>query len=90
MRELTCFDVVLNVESSTKRELNVELVDTCNRYDVAPVEAFQLNVRVTGCAVAPLLGDESVGVAGGVGRVVKLQALEYALVPLLFLALTRQ
>jgi hypothetical protein len=54
------------------------------------VEAFQLSVGVIDPPIVPLKGDESVGEEGAAPLVVKLQALEYALVPLLFVALTRQ
>jgi hypothetical protein len=39
---------VVRVESSTTTVPNVELVEACNRYDVAPDEAFQLSVNVVG------------------------------------------
>ena len=43
---LTERDVVASVESSKNNVLNVELVETCNLYVDAPVDAFQLNVNV--------------------------------------------
>jgi hypothetical protein len=53
------------------------LVDTCNRYEVAPVEEFQLSVGLVGTPVEPSEGEESVG-AGGLASpaVVKLHAAE--------------
>jgi hypothetical protein len=45
---LTCRDVVVKVASSTTVVPNVELVETCNRYDAAPEEAFHDNVDVVG------------------------------------------
>ena len=59
----------------------------------APLDAFQLNVTVTGWFAAPSAGLASVGVGGGAGNpdvVVKLHTLENALVPPLFFAFTRQ
>ena len=47
-------------------------------------------MSVVGWFVAPLAGDASVGAAGGGGTVVKLDAVEYALVPPAFVALTCQ
>jgi hypothetical protein len=71
--------------------VKLELVDTCSWYEVAPVEAFQLSVGVIETPVALFDGERRVG-AGGLPPelVVKLQMLEYALVPLAFVALTRQ
>jgi hypothetical protein len=54
------------------------------------VEAFQLSVGVMETPVAPFDGDDSVGADGAATMVVKLQAVEYALVPPAFVALTRQ
>jgi hypothetical protein len=56
------------------------------------VEAFQLSVGLVETPVAPFEGEESVGAEGGEGgaAVAKLQAVEYALVPPAFVALTRQ
>jgi hypothetical protein len=42
-----------------------ELVAYSNVYDVAPVEAFHVNVGRTETPVAPFNGDTSVGAAGG-------------------------
>ena len=69
--------------------VKLEVVDTCNLYDVAPLAAFQLNVGVSDCPVAPFTGDASVGAAGGL-PVVKLHVLDHRLVPAAFFALTRQ
>jgi hypothetical protein len=53
------------------------LIDTCNRYEVVPVEAFQLNVRLVGTPVEPFEGEESVGTGGLASpAVVKLHAVE--------------
>jgi hypothetical protein len=45
---LTAFDVVVTVESSTRTELNVELVETCTLYEAAPDEAFHDKVSDVG------------------------------------------
>ena len=66
------------------------LVDTCNRYDVAPSEAFHLNVGLVDIPVAPSEGDASVGADGGATMVAKLHTAEYGLVPAAFVAFTRQ
>ena len=47
-RPLTEREVTVIVESSTTKGLNVELVETCTLYDVAPEDAFQLNVSAVG------------------------------------------
>jgi hypothetical protein len=66
-------------------------VETCTRYDVAPVDAFQVNVAFVATPVAPLVGVARTGTGGGGGVVVvKLNAPEYALVPPPFDAFTRQ
>ena len=41
-----------------------ELVETCNPYEVAPVEAFQVNVGLVVTPVAPFAGEARVGGAG--------------------------
>jgi hypothetical protein len=59
--------------------LNVELVDTCTRYDVAPLDAFQLKVGEVDWFGAPVAGDASEGVPGAAGKpnvVVKLHTVE--------------
>jgi hypothetical protein len=67
-----------------------ELVETCNPYDVAPVEAFQLMAGVIDTPVAPLAGEDGVGGAG-TPTVVKLRTgSDQALVPPALLAFTRQ
>jgi hypothetical protein len=70
----------------------LELVETCTPYEVAPLAAFQLSVGFVETLVAPFDGEVSVGADGGltVALVVKLQTVEYALVPPVFVALTRQ
>jgi hypothetical protein len=65
------------------------LAETCTRYDVAPVEAFQVSVGFAETPVALFAGEESVGAAGG-EAVVKLHTLDQALVPAAFVAFTRQ
>jgi hypothetical protein len=71
--------------------VNAELVETCTRYDVAPVEAFHVNVTFVATPVAPLAGVDNTGAVGGNGTaVVKFHVLEKALVPALFVAFTRQ
>ena len=49
-----------------------------------------MRVGVMETPVAPFDGDDSVGADGAATMVVKLQAVEYALVPLAFVALTCQ
>ena len=41
-----------------------EAVETCNPYEVAPVEAFQLKVGFMATPVAPFAGETRVGAAG--------------------------
>lgn len=41
--------------------VNDELVETCRLYDVAPLEAFHVNVGVVETPVVPLAGEESIG-----------------------------
>jgi len=72
----TCFDVAVRVESLTIVEANVALCDTCNRYVVAPADAFQDKVIVVGWFDDPLAGDERTGAAGGETIVVKLLVKE--------------
>ena len=67
-----CFDVAVRVESLTIVEANAELCDTCNRYVVAPMEAFHDRVIIVGWFDDPLPGDERTGAAGGETIVVKL------------------
>ena len=69
---------------------NVELVETCTRYTVAPLEAFQLKVGLVEISVAPFAGEASVGAPGAATTVVKLLPTEYALVPPAFVAFTLQ
>jgi hypothetical protein len=57
----------------------LELLETCSWYDVAPLEAFQVNVGLGEIPVAPFKGEASVGAAGGFplpSLVVKLQEIE--------------
>jgi hypothetical protein len=54
------------------------------------VEAFHDTVGLVETPVAPFEGDDSVGADGAATMVVKLRAVEYALVPPAFVALTRQ
>ena len=53
------------VESSKTSGLKLEFVETCNRYDVAPLEAFQESVDVVGRFVEPSAGAARAGAAGG-------------------------
>ena len=46
--DVTCLDVVVIVESFRIRDPNNESVDTCSRYEVAPLDAPQLKGRVVG------------------------------------------
>jgi len=52
------------------------LVETCSRYDAAPVEALQLKAGFVGTPVAAFDGEASVGAAGAATIVVKLHELE--------------
>jgi hypothetical protein len=72
---------------STVDGMNVEFVETCTRYDVAPLTAFHNSVELVGVSVAPFGGDTSVGVAR---TVVKLHTLDQSLVPPELVAFTRQ
>ena len=54
------------------------------------MEAFQLSVGLMAMPVALFEGDASVGADGAATMVVKLRAVEYALDPPAFVALTRQ
>ena len=66
-------------------------VETCTVYEVAPLEAFHVRVGVLDTLVAPLIGELSVGAAGGLpAAVVKLHVLDQALVPPAFVAFTLQ
>jgi hypothetical protein len=71
---------------------NAESVESWRWYDVAPVDAFQVNVVFVATPVAPLFGVDKTGTAGGdCGvNVVKLQEAEYGLGPAAFIAFTRQ
>ena len=42
-------------------------VETCTAYDVAPVDAFHVNVGFVATPVAPLAGVANTGGAGGGG-----------------------
>jgi hypothetical protein len=86
----TCRDVVVRVESSNAVEVKVEFVETCRRYEVAPVEAPQFRVGVTGTPVAASKGLLRAGVAGRVPIVVKLHGFVKLLAAVVFDALTRQ
>ncbi|MEK9138979.1 MAG: hypothetical protein AAB393_17810 [Bacteroidota bacterium] len=44
----------------------MEFLDTCNRYDAAPLEGFQIKVVLVETPAAPFGGAASVGVDGGV------------------------
>ena len=56
------------------------------------MDVFHVSIGFEGTPVAPLTGEANTGGAGGGGgaAVVKLHVVEYALVPLVFEALTRQ
>jgi hypothetical protein len=75
--------------SSTAGFTKEEPTDTCTRYDVAPLDAFQLSVGFVE-TVAPFNGASSVGGAGGGGIVVNDQVGDQLLVPAMFAAFTRQ
>jgi hypothetical protein len=67
--------------------------ETCTRYDAAPVEAFHVSVGFVATPVVPFGGEANTGAGGIEGAepaVVKLRIVEYALVPPLYAALTRQ
>ena len=83
-----CF-VVAWVESSRIILEKFELVDTCIRYEAAPVEANHSSIGVTETPVAPSAGDSKAGAAGARRMVVKVRTVDHALVPPAFLAFTR-
>jgi len=83
-------EVPLRDESSTTVVENVDDVENCKRYKVAPEEAFHVKVGLIETSMELLAGELSVGAAGGATTVVKLFAEEYELVPPAFVALTRQ
>jgi len=61
---VTVYDVsVIPLWSTTVAE-KVELVETCNRYNVALLETFQLKVGLVDIPVEPFEGDASVGTLG--------------------------
>ena len=57
---------------------------------MAPGELFQLSVGLVEIPVAPSDGEASVGAGGPPEIVVKLQTVDHALVPPVFVAFTRQ
>ena len=67
-----------------------DAVDTCRRYDVAPLTAFQLRVGETDAFTSLSRGVISVGAAWMLTTVVKLLVEDHALTPPVFFALTRQ
>jgi hypothetical protein len=74
-------------------EEKAELVESCIRYEAAPVEAFQLRVGVVATPVAPFTGEARTGAAGATGAVavvVKLDVPDHPLVPPAFVAFTCQ
>jgi hypothetical protein len=83
----------VRAESSSTVVVKFELVETCSRYDVAPVDAPQLSVGLSGIPVAPSAGNASVGTDGAVGAeviVVKFQVPENVLHAVTFPDLTCQ
>jgi hypothetical protein len=74
----------------TMRPENVDVVETCKSYDVAPAEAFQPSMGFVATPEAPLEGVESVGGKRAPEAVVKLQTVDQSLIPAAFVALTRQ
>ena len=90
VKPLTAQEVVVMPVWFTTVEEKLELVETWTPYEVAPVEAFQLSVGLMAIPVALFEGDASVGADGAATMVVKLRAVEYALDPPAFVALTRQ
>ena len=90
---VTCGEVPERFAWSNTVVAKLVLVETCRRYAVAPVAAFQLSVGLTLMLVAPSVGDASVGADGAEGvaeTVVKLLVEDQLLVPIGFVALTRQ
>ena len=83
------YEVVVRLDVSSTVVANVAPADTCSRYDVAPEEAFHVSVGLSPKPVDPSFGLASTGGAG-TAPVVKLETLEYPLVPMAFVALTRQ
>ena len=55
----------------------LELVETCNRYDVAPLEGFHIKMGSVETFVAPFAGEANLGAEGAAAAmVVKLHAVE--------------
>jgi hypothetical protein len=81
-KPVTCFVVVVRVESSMTSRLNAESVEICTRYDVASTEVLHDRAAgVTGMLRAPGAGAAGPGAAGEATRVVKLHGEDgYALV----------
>ena len=65
-------------------------VDTMTAYDAAPVTVPQFMVIEVGSFTVPLEGDARAGATGVAMIVVKLHALDQALVPPTFVAFTSQ
>lgn len=65
-------------------------VETCTRYEVAPLETFHFNVGFVNTSIAPSGGDANNGAAGAASMVVKRQGLDSMLKQLAFDAYTRQ
>jgi hypothetical protein len=53
-----------------------KVLETCNRYDTAPGEAFQVTQGFVETPVEPFAGEASVGVVGASGTVVKVHTVE--------------
>jgi hypothetical protein len=89
-RPFRLYEVPVMPLESIKSVEKLELVETCSRYDIALEDTFQFNVELVEIPDAPVTGEANIGIAGVAIIVVKLNVLEYTLVPLPLEALTRQ
>ena len=89
-RPLTLREVAVMPLSLTTVELKPELVETCIRYDVAPLDAFHESVGLVDTPVAPFAGVLKVGACGACSWARKCHTVDQLLVPAEFVAFTRQ
>jgi hypothetical protein len=87
---VTVLDVEVNPLWSETVAAKSDAVDTCRRYDVAKLTAFQLSVGETEAFTSLSRGVVNVGADGRLTIVVKLLKDDQALTPPAFFAHTRQ
>ena len=87
---MTVLDVEVRPLWSETVAAKSDAVDTCRRYEVAPVTAFQLSVGEAEAFTSLSSGVINVGADGRLTTVVKLLVEDHALAPPAFFALTRQ